>query len=558
MRCRDAAKPAACADIILSLQETTVSKRALLVLSLAVTASCSDTTTNNAPSGGTVVIATSGNYGSLFPPLVGSTTGRQISELVYDYLTEVSPSLSTLDDKTFARRLAKSWDWSADSLSLAVHLEPAARWHDGKPVTADDITYSFSVYGDTAFSPMASQLANIDSVTSTDSLTAVFWFNKRYPLQFYDATSQMQILPRHVYGRIPNASLRDSVASFTPVGTGRYRVVKISDQWVELAADTANYRGAPKISRLVWRVFGDANQAARALLAGEADIFDALNPAQVRETSTHPEIRVTISPGADYAFMTFNLERPMFATPAMRRALTMAVDRPSMVKNVFDSLALPAIGPALRYFPSTDSTLDQIPYDPQESERILDSLGWKLNAKSGIRSKGGRELRFKAVLPSTSINRVMMATLLQEQLRKVGVAMEPDAMEFQTFNTRLYGRNFDAALASWHLGTSPASIRQLWTSSAENNLGSYANPVFDALIDSAISTSDLSRSNAFYSQAYQTIIDDAPAIWLYELNLVLAVHKRIRTVPYRPDAWWWSLGDWYIPANERIARDMAR
>jgi ABC-type transport system substrate-binding protein len=151
-----------------------------------------------------------------------------------------------------------------------------------------------------------------------------------------------------------------------------------------------------------------------------------------------------------------------------------------------------------------------------------------------------------------------MATLLQEQLKKVGVALEPDAMEFQTFNTRLYGRNFDAALASWHLGTSPASIRQLWTSSAENNLGSYANPVFDALIDSAISTSDLSRSNAFYSQAYQTIIDDAPAIWLYELNLVLAVHKRIRTVPYRPDAWWWSLGDWYIPAAERIARDQAR
>ena len=124
--------------------------------------------------GGTVVIAATGNFGSLFPPNVNSTTGRQVTELVYDYLAEAGLALNTIDDRTFAPRLASSWDWSSDSLSLAAHLDSHAHWHDGQPVRSSDVTYSYSIYSDTSFSPIASQLASIDSVTAPDSLTAVF------------------------------------------------------------------------------------------------------------------------------------------------------------------------------------------------------------------------------------------------------------------------------------------------------------------------------------------------------------------------------------------------
>ena len=506
--------------------------------------------------GGTVVIAATGNYGSLFPPNVNSTTGRQVTELVYDYLAEVGLTLNTVDDRTFERRLASSWEWSADSLSLVAHLDSRAHWHDGRPVRSSDVTYSYSIYSDTSFSPIASQLASIDSVTARDSLTAVFWFSERYPLQFYDAMSQMQILPSHIYAGIPIDSMNDAVSRIDPVGTGRYRfATQEADQSIELVADTMNFRGAPNIKRLIFRRFGSADEAVRALGAGEADIYDAMRPGDVQNAAEDSSIRIMTSPGSDYAFLVFNLKRQIFADRNVRRALTMAVDLESMVKNVFDTLAIPGVGPTLSYFPTTSKSLQRLRYDPAEAERLLDSIGWRVNQSTGTRWKNGKKLRFKALIPSSSSNRMKMGTLLQEQLRMIGVAFEPEQMEFGTFNSRFFGKDFDAALGSWHLGTSPASIRVLWTTDAAQNFGSYSNPRFDAFVDSAIAAFDPVVKRTFYTRAYQTAIDDAPAIWLYEPKVVLGINNRIQARPYRPDAWWWSLGDWFIPLDKQIERD---
>jgi len=512
--------------------------------------------------GGTIVIATTASDpGPLFPPLVKSTIGREITELVYDYLTETSPSLNTIDDKAFAKRLADSWQWGTDSLSLSVRLRSDARWHDGQPVRSDDVAYTYSIYTDsTVGSSLTEQLASIDSVSTPDSLTVVFWFKKRYPLQFYDATSQMQIVPKHVFGKFPAKSLAEASSSVNPIGSGRYRFANSKQgETIELIADSAKYRGAPGIRRVIWRTFQTPDNAVRALFAGEVDIYDQMRPENVTEAASYPDIRIMESPGSDYAFMTFNLRRPIFESRSIRRAITMALDRQSMTTNVFSSLARAGIGPTVSYFPSTDSALEQIPYNPDEASRILDSLGWKRDPKTGMRSKNGKPLHFKITLPSTSANRIRMGVLIQEQLRQAGIAVDLDQMEFGTFNDRLSSRDFDAALASWHLGTDPASIRELWTSDAArpggNNLGSYRSRTFDAYVDSAVSTFDVSEKKSYYSRAYQEAIGDAPAVWLYEPKLVIGIHKRIQTRPYRPDAWWWSLSDWSIPADQQIDRD---
>jgi len=197
---------------------------------------------------------------------------------------------------------------------------------------------------------------------------------------------------------------------------------------------------------VIWRNFGDADAAARALLAGEADIYDAMRPETVTAAASHPELKIMMSPGSDYVFMTFNLRKPLFASRELRRAITMAVDRQSMTTAVLDSLARPAIGPTVRYFPTTDTTLRQIPYDPQAAARVLDSLGWRLDPKANVRKNGARELRFRIAYPSTSKNRQRMAVILAEQLRKVGIAVDLDGMEFNTFTGRIFGKDFDAAM----------------------------------------------------------------------------------------------------------------
>jgi peptide/nickel transport system substrate-binding protein len=534
---------------------------------LAVLA-CSDRNARENVGATTVVAATTGEPNSIFPPLVSTSVGRQITEQIYDYLATIGPTMSTTGDTDFQPQLARTWTWSSDSLRLILTIDSAARWHDGQRVGAADVRFTFETYVNPGLgSSTGSQLSNIDSVSIVDSQSVNFWFKTRNPHQFFDATSQMQIIPRHIFGGMSVDSLLSASSVIKPIGTGRFRFIL----WqrgasIELAADTANYRGKPKIDRVIWRVTPSPVTASTMLFAGEADIYDTMRPENVKEAEARRNVKIVSAPSAAYVFMQFNHRtpknqnkpHPFFSSRELRRALSMAVNRGDMVRNVFDSLAVPGIGPTVRAFPTTDTTLAQLPFDPARAARILDSLGWR-KGKDGVRIRNGQRLQFSILSPASSLNRHRMAVLLQEQFRKIGVSVTLDEPEFSTFSTRLTTRDFDAALGSFHLGASAAAVKETWTSAAARkgglNYGSYSNPDFDALVDSATSTMDPVASKRYYTAAYRIAIDDAPAIWLYEPRLVLGVNSRIKTGPIRPDAWWSNLADWYIPTEEHIPRD---
>jgi peptide/nickel transport system substrate-binding protein len=137
--------------------------------------------------GGTLVIATVGDADALVPPLTLSLQGAQVVAQLFDRLADIGPDLNTVGDAGFRPRLARSWTWASDSLSVRFAIDPRARWHDGRPVTARDVAFSFRAYGDPRVeSPAAALLTNIDSVSTPDSLTAVVWFARRSPQQFFD------------------------------------------------------------------------------------------------------------------------------------------------------------------------------------------------------------------------------------------------------------------------------------------------------------------------------------------------------------------------------------
>ena len=152
-----------------------------------------------------------------------------------------------------------------------------------------------------------------------------------------------------------------------------------------------------------------------------------------------------------------------------------------------------------------------------------------------------------------------MAVIIQDQLKQVGAKMDIDKLDFAAFINRETQRKFDAMLGGWHVDASPAGIRQTWGSlgarAGGSNYGSYMNSAFDAQVDSALSSMTLDDRRARFKRAYQTIIDDAPAIWLAEPKSAVAINHRIHTPVLRPDSWWSSIGEWWVPTAERIARD---
>ena len=546
--------------------------RARLLCALLLCACVGTESQSGKSTGGTLVISAGGDPDILVPALLANVQAAQIVDQVYDRLANIGDSLNILNDAGFTPRLADHWTWSQDSLSIAFHIDPLAKWHDGTPVRSNDVRFTFqSTTDSTLGSGTAALIGNIDSVATPDSATAVFWFHTRTPQQFYDATFQMPIIPEHIWKGVPPSAWRGSEQAKHPIGSGQFRFVRwVPGAVVELAADTANYRGSPKLSRVIWSIAPDFNTAVTKFLSGETDFFEALRRENLPEVAKHPELRLKPYPGLGYIFAQFNLRdpvnharpHPIFGNRELRRALTMATDRANLVRSVYDSLGKPALGPTVRAYPTTDPNLAQIPFDLARARQILDSLGWRDANGDGIRERNGRPLQFSLAVPNTSKVRVQLAVLLQEQLRQAGVKVNVEQMDFPVLIERERKRAFDATIGAWSTQPSPGSIRGTWgtagsRASSGSNYSSYENPVFDVNVDSALASFNPAARRAYFTKAYETIIQDAPAIWLAEPLPTVGYHSRLQLAPLRSDAWWAHIADWWIPSDKRIPRDNA-
>jgi peptide/nickel transport system substrate-binding protein len=521
---------------------------------------------NTGATGGTVILTVPSAWTPGPPPVSADQFSRVVSDMIYDRLAEMPLNMNTIGDVGYTPKLAQSWAWSKDSLSIAFSINPNARWHDGKPVRASDVRFTLSVFKDPKTgSAMTPLIANVDSITVRDSLTAVAWFHRRTAEQFWDLVFQMPIMPEHIWANIPHDKLATSDAARAPIGSGRFRFVRFEPGVrVELMADTANYRGRPKLDRLVWSIVPDIGASVAALLTGQADVLEFMPPdvvAKVDSSATHRSVRFV---GLLFSYMGFNMNdpkrlnapHPIFGDRQVRRALSMAMDRAAMLRNVFDTNGVLGSGPYPRAMADTGVKL--LPFDRAHAAALLDSAGWVMGA-NGIRAKAGKPLTFSVMVPSSSRPRMNYAVLIQEQLKSVGADMKIETLEFQTFRERQAAFAFDAAMMSTSYDPSPSTLKQSWSivsiGKGGQNFDRYANPVFDATLDSALAESNPAKAQATARRAYQMLVDDAPAVWLYDVLTVAGIHKRIRPVGMRGDAWWANLDEWWIPANERTDRD---
>lgn len=543
----------------------------LLAASLLAFVACTKESTpaaGGASTGGTFIIAGVGEPIDLFPPFVGDANGAVVQSLVFDKLAEIGNDLNTIGDKGFTPRLAKSWTFAPDSMSIVFSLDPRAKWHDGKPVTARDIVYSFKLYTDPKVgSPVAPTLANVDSVTARDSLTVVAWFKKHTPSEFYDVAYQLIPVPEHVYGAVSFDRLKTSDITRTLVGSGPFRFVKWEPKVrVELIADTSNYRGRPNFDRVILTPVSDPSAGATMVLTGQADYLQAFPIDQASKLDSSKVVRAVSAPTEGYTFLGFNpyvpkshtTPHPIFSDIRVRKALAMGIDRVAMLHNVFGNLGVLARGPFPMSVSFADSTIKLPPYDTTAAKALLDSAGWKVGP-NGMRAKNGQPLKFRLITPTTSLTRQQYSVLIQEAFRKLGVQMDIEQMDNAAFNARTDAGDFDATFASFNTDPNVSGEKQTWATSGigangQNKLR-YSNKMVDALLDTAAASFDPVKARSASSRAFQQIADDVPAIFIYDVVLLNAVNRRVNVGPMRADGWWQTLSTWSIDPSKRIDRD---
>jgi peptide/nickel transport system substrate-binding protein len=539
-----------------------------IVLVVAVLASCERRGGCTGANCGVLIDAAVAEPPTLMPPSSEDIVANDIAEQLFLKLADVGMSENTLGDEDFQPLLAQKWEWDGP-LTLVFHLDPRARWQDGQPVRAADVEFTFNAYTDSAVaSPFRPKLRRIASVTQRDSLTTVFRFRERYPEMFYDAVYHMRILPAHLLRPVPREQWRTAPFGRQPVGDGPYRLERWQPaQSIELVADSTFFLGRPGIRRLIWRFTPNLQVAVQQVIADQADVREQLvTPDNVQRAREAKHLAVYTYLGNVYTFLSFNQRspadtskpHPIFGDRDVRRALAMAVDRASLLKSALGDLAKVPPGPMSALLWIWNPDIRQLPYDTALAARILNAHGWRDHDGDGVRDKDGQPLAFHILVPTTSVLRKQYALLLQEQFRTIGVHAEIDAVEGAVVNQRTRIGQYDSAILSRGNDPSPSSgIAQSWTRAGFglSNFGRYYNPDFERLVDRAVTATTRDQARALWRAAMETLNADAPGIFLYALDNVAAVHKRVDNVQFRPDSWAALLRTWRIPPDRLIDRD---
>lgn len=508
---------------------------------------------------GTAVIVINGAPDVLVPAFSRSDIGLWIGDQLFLRLADPRPDGTTAGDSGFVGRLAESWVVE-DSLTLVFHLDPRARWHDGTPVTASDVVFSFDLYRDTlAGASSGPQLRRLAAVTARDSLTVAIRFAERSVEQFFDATHHVRVLPAHLLDTVPTDRIAQHPFGRSPVGNGPYRFVRWAGDIVELEADSTFFLGAPDIARLIWRVTPDPTAAVTTLLGRDADIHPRLGgPEDEARLAASPDFRVLEYPSLSYVYLSFNLRQPPFSDRGLRQALALAIDRDAIVATVLAGHGAVPRGPISPGVWAWTDSLRQLPFDSAAARERLNELGWRDTDGDGVRDRQGRALAFDLLVPSSSLHRTRTAVIMQEQFRRLGVAVRIVELENNAFYDRYEGGQYVAALGGRFVDPTPAGLLEFWTTQAIEhgyNAEGYRSARFDSLAWAAAGARDLPTARRLWHAAIATLNADAPGVWLYTPTRVAAVHARFQAVTLMPENWHTLLWTWRLDRDRLLPRD---
>jgi peptide/nickel transport system substrate-binding protein len=526
----------------------------VLVPALLLGGAGCDRATQDCPRCGRVVVAATGEPSHLLPPLVVETVGRDIGDQVYERLADLAPGGAPIDSTAYRPALADRWE-RVDSLSWRFHLRPGARWQAGKPVTAEDVRFSFAAFGDSVIdAPARPYLAHRLTVVPEDSGTVLVRFSEPSPEQLYDATDHVRISPSHIWAASPLASWASDTATAHLVGSGPYRVAEWKRaEYVRLVADSAAAQ-PPPVRQAIWRFASDPDAALNLVLRHEADLLETVGGPERAERAAHDSgVRLVPYASATYGFLGFqvaggakNRPHPVFGDAATRRALALAVDRPTLARSALGPDAKAPPGPMSQLLWIWNDSITTLPFDTVEADRALEAAGWRRADETKPRQRGSRALAFDILVPATSPTRRRLAVALQAMWQAVGAAVTVTAVESPVFQERLGGGQFDTYIGTWLDEPSPRGLAEQWTRAGWEalNYGHYANPAFDALSARAARAHAVSEARRLYRDAMDTLNADAPAIFLYAPANVAAVSRRMDGVEIDPYSWASGLRRW--------------
>lgn len=406
-----------------------------------------------------------------------------------------------------------------DGTTVTFKLRSGVRFHDGTPLTSADVVYTYqAVLDEKNNSSLRGDYEAIESVEAPDPETVVFRLKHPYA----------PFLQRTTLGIVPKQSLEKPDFNTKPIGTGPYRFVsRTPGDKIVLEANPDHWNGAPAIQKLVLAYAPDDNIRATRMAAGEFDATE-LSPQAAARFENTAGLTVYKVPSADYRGVMFPMEAPVTSDKAIRKAISLALDRAAMVRTILNGAGSPAFGPIAPgttwHNPAVQGSATP---NREEAVRILEQAGWRLGP-DGIRVKDGTAAKFTLMYPAGDSLRKDLALAVASDAKRIGIDIELAGLDWDAIRPRMPK---DALVMGYGDPSDPDHTNyQLFHSSFIGegffNPARYRNPEVDKLLEQGRRTDDPEVRKQAYDAFQQRIRQDEPWVYLVYLQHVYVVRGK--------------------------------
>ena len=517
----------------------------------------------DAPEGCSLYVAMKTEPETLNPISSSDMAATEVQAYVMEGLLHLN-----IDTYEHEPKLAYKWEAAPDNLSYTFYLRKNIKWHDGQPLTAHDVKFSFDAIRDPQYKAIHSQpyFENIGECVVLDDYTVKFTIKKTYFNNFNVLASAgfFPIVPKHYYEDVSKKRNK------TIMGSGPYKLAKYNkgqsivleknpDWW---GREVPHLKGFWKPQRVVLRFIKEDQVRLEALKKQSID-YSLLKPEDFVKKTSGPlwesgqlvKQKVSNQGPKSYGFVGWNLKNPLFQEVRVRRALAQLMNRREMNKKFRYDMSLLATGPWYRQSPYAAPGVKPLEFDPKKAAQLLAQAGWRDTDKNGILDKeiDGKKTDFKFSLMYANKDSEKYYTTYKQDLKKAGIEVELKLLDWASFLKSLDDKKFEAVSLGWGGGSVDNDPKQIWHSQSAqkggSNFISYANPEVDALIDKGRAELDKQKRIQIYQQIYKKIADDAPYAWMFVKQFDLYAHRK--RIKYDKPTYKFYVGEaaWWIEAN---------
>ncbi|HBP23051.1 MAG TPA: hypothetical protein DEA08_35425 [Planctomycetes bacterium] len=447
-------------------------------------------------------------------------------------------------------------------------LRKNAKWHDGKPVTADDVVFSLGfVKCEYVDAPsIRVYYRDVRPAEKLDEHTVRIVYATQY-FQALEFAGGIYIHPKHIFDpedlllndpKKFGEQFNDHPAHRAPIGSGPYKFKDWQQgEAVTLERVKEGYHSPEKggyLDEIVWKFITEAQTALAALRAGEIDFLPRLRAAQYYEETVDEAFTSTfVKPQwyiGNFSYIGWNMRKPPFNDPKVRWAMAHACfDVQKFIDTVLHGAATRVAAPQYVFGPMYNDSLEPPAFDPEKARKLLREAGWFDRDGNGvIENADGQEFAFELLMPSGNTTGKQMAAIMTQNLKRLGIKLDTRELEWAVFLTNIKSRAFDACMLGWVQGLESDSF-QIWHSSQSENQGSnhvgYVDPQTDKLILDVRKTLDEDERRTLQHGVQQRIYDAQPYLFLYCSPSQGAYRPQfhgVRFIPFRPG---YDLRTWY-------------